>query len=162
MEKGSLNGVRIITPLLDLNQTMLSKYPDISSKIHLLSLELPKPGSSGYLLLEKGYEESRLYAVDDAPLGLKEASLYDSVKIAALSVIQSESTQGEDLQATIQQVAANYLGASGRMTLDSNSDRVKSDFDVYGYYDVNGFTKWINMGHFDSETGETRITLSLK
>ncbi len=150
------------TPLLNLNQTTLSKYTDISSKIHLLGLELPKPGNSEYLLLEKGYEESPLYTVNDASLGLKEASLYDSVKIAALSVIQSGSSKGKGLQAEIQLVAANYLGASGRMTLDSNGDRVKSDFEIYGFYDVNGVTQWINVGHFDSERGETRIILSLK
>jgi hypothetical protein len=141
---------------------MLSKYPDTSLKIHLLSLELPKPGSSEYLLLEKGYEESPLYAVNETALGLKEASLYDSVKIATLSVIQSRSPKGKGLQAEIQQVAFSYLGASGRMMLDSNGDRVKSNFDIYGYYDLNGVTQLINVGHFDSETDETRITLSLK
>ena len=150
------------TPLLDLNQTMLSKYLDTSSKIHLLSLQLPKPGNGEHLLLEKGYEESPLYTVNDAPLGLKEASLYDSVKIAALSVIQSGSSEGRGLQAEIQQVAASYVGASGRMALDSNGDRVESDFDVYGYYDVNGVTQLIDVGRFDSETGVTRLILSLK
>jgi hypothetical protein len=111
------------------------------AKIHLLSLELPKPGNGEYLLLEKGYEESLLYAIDGTPLGLKEASLYDSVKVAAFSVIQSGSTQGEGLQSVILQVAVNYADASGSMTLDANGDRVNYDFNVFGYYEVCGVTQ---------------------
>jgi hypothetical protein len=145
------------TPLLILNQTTLSRYSDLASKIHLLRLELPKPGNGEYLLLEKGYVESLLYAIDGTPLGLKEASLYDSVKVAAFSVIQSGSTQGEGLQSVILQVAVNYADASGSMTLDANGDRVKYDFNVFGYYDVYGVTQWINVGHYDSVTGKTKL-----
>ena len=138
-------------------QATLSKYGEVLAKIHLLSFELPKPTGSRYLTLEMGYEESTLYAADGAPLGLKEAALYDSVKVAALSVIQSGSTEGDCLQTAIREAAPNYIGASGRMTLDANGDRMKSDFDICGYYEVDGLTQWVSVGHFDAETGETYV-----
>jgi hypothetical protein len=43
------------------------------------------------------------------------------------------------------------------MKLDANGDRVSSDFDIYGYYDVGGSTQWIIAGHYDSKTGETEL-----
>jgi len=102
------------------------------------------------------------YFVDNVPLGLKEASLYDSVKIAALSVMQSGSIRGVDLQTAIREVAANYIGASGRMVLDGNGDRVGSDFEIYGFDGVDVAVGWIYLGRFDSETGDSRIFFSQK
>jgi hypothetical protein len=155
---GLLSVTWYTTPGLYRNHTLLSQYPDITSKIHLLSLELPQPEGDKFLHLEKEYEKSLHYSTDNVSFGLKEASLYDSVKIVALSVIQSGSIRGTDLQTAIRENAANYSGASGRITLDDNGDRVKTDFEIFGYYHVNGVTKWINMGRFDSETGKSLVT----
>ena len=39
------------------------------------------------------------------------------------------------------------------MTLDVNGDRIKSNFDFYGYYEVSGVLGWVGVGHYDSEAG---------
>lgn len=145
------------TPICRVNQTLMASYSDLFTKIHFLTLSLSEPGGDRYLFLEEGYEASSLYALDGTPLGSKEAALYDAVKVAALAVIESGSTQGKDLQSEISKVATNYVGATGEMKLDANGDRVSSDFDIYGYYDVGGSTQWIIAGHYDSKTGETEL-----
>jgi len=145
------------TPLYYANQTLMLSHSDVFAKIHFLSLSLSKPGGDEYLFLEEGYEGSSLYTFDGVPLGSKEAALYDAVKVASLAVIESGSTQGEDLQSEISIVATNYVGATGNMALDANGDRMGSDFDIYGYYDVGGSIQWVIAGHYDSKTGETEL-----
>jgi len=147
------------TPLLVINQTQILAHSDVTTRIHLLTPVLAPDLEKNveYNRLEEGYEVTQAYLADPTPLGVTEASLYDAVKVAALSLIHSEATEGKTLQSTIMQEASNYVGATGRMTLDENGDRIKSNFDIYGYYEVSGLPGWVRVGHYNSETEITEL-----
>jgi len=86
------------------------------------------------------------------PLGFIEANLYDGCWIMALSVIEANSTEGVDVYKALPDVAASYSGVTGRCILDEYGDRIEMDYDVWGYFEVEGETQCLRCGLFNSTT----------
>ena len=97
--------------------------------------------------------------IDDAyqaefgePLGFIEANVYDGCWIMALSVIDANSTEGVAVCKALPDVAASYSGVTGRCILDEYGDRIEMDYDVWGYFEVEGETQCLICGLFKSAT----------
>jgi ABC-type branched-subunit amino acid transport system substrate-binding protein len=97
--------------------------------------------------------------VDDAyqaefgePLEFIEANLYDGCWIMALSVIEANSTEGVAVYEALPDVAASYSSVTGRCLLDEYGDRIEMDYDVWGYFEVEGETQCLICGLFNSTT----------
>jgi ABC-type branched-subunit amino acid transport system substrate-binding protein len=79
------------------------------------------------------YDElNQLYrAVKNETLSYDEANIYDIAWIYALTVIEAEGTEADDIKEALPMVTSQYRGITGNCTLDSNGDRNTA---VYGIY----------------------------
>ena len=80
----------------------------------------------------------------------------------ALSVIEANSTEGVAVYEALPDVAARYSGVAGRCVLDEYGDRIEMDYDVWGYFEVEGETQCLMCGLFngtiDSITWDEALT----
>ena len=90
--------------------------------------------------------------LETVPLGFIEANVYDGCWIMALSVIDANSTEGVAVCKALPDVAASYSGVTGRCILDEYGDRIEMDYDVWGYFEVEGETQCLICGLFKSAT----------
>jgi hypothetical protein len=143
------------TSHLTMSRGYLTAYGNVTSRIHLLSPqpELSLGENPVYLRLEAGYEETADYGLDEVKLGVAEASLYDALWVAARSVIRAGSTDAKAIQGVFIDEAGKYSGATGRIVLDKNGDRIKVDQLICGFYLVEGAPQWIPVGRFYAEKG---------
>jgi hypothetical protein len=107
-----------------------------------------------YKLLQAAYAKENPAA--QQPLGIKDASFYDSVWVACLSVLEANSTDGRILRDVIPRVASGYSGASGRIVFDVNGDR-SVDYYFYEATDVGGTVSWVKVGSYDAVTLQSII-----
>jgi hypothetical protein len=89
-----------------------------------------------------------------------EASFYDSVWVACLSVLRANTTDANILKEMIPTVALEYTGASGNVVLDVNGDRTV-DYDVYQASDVGGTVDWVKIGRYGTVTGQMILDVNL-
>ena len=82
---------------------------------------------------------------------IKDASFYDSVWVACLSVLEANLTDGRILREVIPRVASRYSGASGKIIFDVNGDR-SVDYIYFEATNVGGTISWVNMGSYDALT----------
>ena len=87
----------------------------------------------------------------EEPLGIKDASFYDSVWVACLSVLEANATDGKILRDVIPRAASRHSGASGRIIFDVNGDR-SVDYIFFEATNVGGTISWVNMGSYDALT----------
>lgn len=89
-----------------------------------------------------------------ASLNTVTANIYDGLWILSLSVIEANSTEPLKLMKVIPSVASNYVGATGRCTLNTNGDRLGADFDFYEYTLVEGVVKSVQLGSYSWEANQ--------
>ena len=51
-------------------------------------------------------------------------------------------------------VAANYSGVTGGCLLDDYGDRIEMDYDIWGYFEVEGEPQCLKSGFYNATTGE--------
>lgn len=88
------------------------------------------------------------------PLGFIEANVYDGCWIMALSVIEANSTEGVAVYEVLPDVAARYSGVTGRCNLDEYGDRIEMDYDIWGYFHVDGACESLRCGTYRCESDE--------
>jgi ABC-type branched-subunit amino acid transport system substrate-binding protein len=86
------------------------------------------------------------------PLEFIEANVYDGCWIMALSVIEANSTEGLAVYEALPDVAASYSGVTGRCLLNEYGDRIEMDYDIWGYFEVEGETQCLICGLYNSTT----------
>ena len=87
---------------------------------------------------------------------IKDASFYDSVWVACLSVLEANSTDGKILRDVIPRVASGYSGASGKIIFDVNGDR-SVDYIYFEAANVGGTFSWVKVGSYDAVTLQATI-----
>jgi hypothetical protein len=92
----------------------------------------------------------------DRPFGVMEASFRDSLWVACLSVLRTNSTDGNVLKDVVPTVASEIQGASGRIYLDLNGDRLV-DWDIFDAISASSGATWIKVGEYDAQTGKTNV-----
>ena len=71
-------------------------------------------------------------------LGQANCNIYDGLWILSLSAIQANSTAPLAIKEVLPGVASNYVGATGRCTLDETGARKGADYAFYAYFEVEG------------------------
>jgi branched-chain amino acid transport system substrate-binding protein len=77
---------------------------------------------------------------------------YDSVWLAADSILRCGTTSGSCLSTSIGVVANESVGVTGPMTLGSDHDRVASSYDIYAVATVSGTVSWLLAGTWSYAT----------
>lgn len=86
-------------------------------------------------------------------LSYYDAYVYDCCWVMALSVLEAGTDDGDVMRTVLPRVASNYSGMSGPCTLDAYGDRAAVDYDIWGYFDVDGETKCLKCGFYNATTG---------
>jgi ABC-type branched-subunit amino acid transport system substrate-binding protein len=89
-------------------------------------------------------------------LGLIDASFRDSIWIACLSIMEANTTDAEVLKGIIPGVADGYTGASGRVLLDANGDRMVN-YDIFEATFTGEAPAWVKSGRYDATTGQVTL-----
>jgi hypothetical protein len=115
------------------------------------------------LINNEKYELLQAAYIKDNPtvnesLSIIDASFYDSVWVACLSVLKGNSTDGRILREVIPTVALGYSGASGRIVFDVNGDR-SVDYYVYEATNVGDKVSWVKVGSYDAVTLQTTLDI---
>jgi branched-chain amino acid transport system substrate-binding protein len=80
------------------------------------------------------------------------ANIYDCCWILALSAIEAGTDDGDVVRNVLPEVAADYSGLSGPCILDENGDRDAVDYDLWGYFEVDGTCKNLRCGTYHHES----------
>jgi len=105
--------------------------------------------------LEDRYAAESLYQLD-----YYAALLYDACWLYALSVLEAGSDKALDVKAVIEDVTSTYEGLSGVCSLDENGDRLRPNYDIWGYDIEDGDGIHVRYGFYDSLTGKVTWDLS--
>jgi hypothetical protein len=65
-------------------------------------------------------------------------NIYDGLWVLSLSAIQTNSTTPSAIKKILPTIASNYVGATGRCTLDDTGARKGADYVFYAYFEVEG------------------------
>ncbi|MFH1179578.1 MAG: hypothetical protein V1710_04380 [Candidatus Bathyarchaeota archaeon] len=82
-------------------------------------------------------------------IGFYDANVYDACWIYALSVINANTSDAEVLKPLISVIAGEYVGLTGRCTLDQYGDRTTATYDIYNYKMVDGESQFIKTDELD-------------
>jgi hypothetical protein len=114
-------------------------------KLRLISLEMaPKPNPT-YERLNRIWVNSTNSSI---PLDYYNANIYDGLWVLSLSAIKANSTKPLDIMKVLPSVASDYVGATGRCTLDDTGARAGVDYDIYAYFEVEGRTRSLLCGSY--------------
>jgi len=122
--------------------------PEAAAEVGLFGYRVHMPDNPVHRRIDEAFK-----AEFGEPLGFIEANLYDGCWIMALSVIEANSTEGVDVCEALPDVAASYSGVTGRCLLDEYGDRIEMDYDIWGYFEVEGETRCLRCGLFNATTG---------
>jgi ABC-type branched-subunit amino acid transport system substrate-binding protein len=86
-------------------------------------------------------------------LSYNDAYVYDCCWVMALSVLKAGTDDGDVVRTVLPSVASNYSGMSGPCKLDAYGDRAAVDYDIWGYFEVDGETKCLKCGFYNATTG---------
>ena len=123
---------------------------DEASKVTLMSLKVNIPENPVYRRVNEAYE-----AMFGEELGFYDANIYDACWLMALSAMEANTTDGVAVSQVLPAVALGYRGATGNFTLDEYGDRTNLDFDVLGFFDLDGEIRRLRCGLYISS--EDRI-----
>jgi ABC-type branched-subunit amino acid transport system substrate-binding protein len=84
-------------------------------------------------------------------LGQANCNIYDGLWVLSLSAIQANSTAPLAIKEVLPGVASNYVGATGRCTLDETGARKGADYVFYAYFEVEGRVLSLPCGSYDWE-----------
>jgi branched-chain amino acid transport system substrate-binding protein len=100
------------------------------------------------------YESVNQAFVDEfnRSLGYYDANIYDCCWVMALSVLEAGTADGEEVVKVLPEVAAGFTGATGPCILDENGDREGVDYDLWGYFEVDGTCESLRCGTYHHES----------
>jgi len=130
-------------------EEVLEDVGEEASRVKLISPQATYSGGPIYDRVNAEYE-----ALFGDSMDLYDANLYDECWIIALSVLQSNSTNGLQVQEVLPEVSSNYTGASGRCLLDENGDRLSVDYALWGYFEVDGTCRCLRCGTYSYESDD--------
>jgi hypothetical protein len=78
-------------------------------------------------------------------------NIYDGLWILCLSAIQANSTTPSAIKKVLPTIASNYVGATGRCTLDDTGARKGADYLFYAYFEVEGKILCLPCGSYSWE-----------
>lgn len=122
----TMTSVPWFTTGANLNSTYLHDAAPQVSKMDITGYSPIIPQSATYDELNQLYR-----AVKNETLGYDDANIYDIAWIYALTVIEAEGTEADDIKEALPVVTSQYRGITGNCTLDNNGDRNTA---VYGIY----------------------------
>jgi hypothetical protein len=117
---------------------VIENASEAAVRVGLYGYRIHIPDNPTYNRVNEAYHEEF-----GEPLGFIEANLYDGCWIMALSVIEANSTEGVAVYEALPDV---------RCLLDEYGDRVEMDYDIWGYFEVEGKTQCLMCGLFNSTT----------
>ena len=79
------------------------------------------------------------------------SNIYDCCWILALSANEAGTDDGDVVRNVLPEIAADYSGLSGHCVLDVNGDRDAVDYDLWGYFEVDGTCKYLRCGTYHHE-----------
>jgi len=123
--------------------------PEVS-KLRLISLEMTLKPNPTYERLNRVWVNS---TSSPSPLGYLDANIYDGLWVLSLSAIRANSTKPLEIMKVLPSVASDYIGATGRCTLDDTGARAGADYDIYAYFEVEGRTRSLLCGGYRWEEG---------
>jgi len=132
--------------------SVLAKAPAIGVKVRLIAPSLIKIDSESLTRITSLWLASEEYKKTGAPstLSFYDANIYDSIMVAALTLLRSNSTDATTLEAVLPAVTESYIGATGSILLDDNGDRTALNYDLWTYLNVNGENKASICGQYDA------------
>jgi hypothetical protein len=86
------------------------------------------------------------------PMGYYSANIYDGLWVLSLSAIRANSTEPLDIWRVLPSVASEYIGATGRCTLNEFGARMGADYRVYAYFEVDGKVTSLPCGSYSWES----------
>ena len=87
-------------------------------------------------------------------LSYYDAYVYDCCWVMALSVLEAGTDDSDVVRTVLPWVASNYSGISGPCTLDANGDRAAVDYDIWGYFEVDGEPRNLRCGFYNATNGK--------
>jgi branched-chain amino acid transport system substrate-binding protein len=116
-----------------------------SIKVKLISTLYSPSGSSKYTGFVSRFQQTSGLSIQSYT-----ASAYDSVWVAALSIIAAGKNDGAAVAKLLPNVANNYYGPSGWPNLNAAGDRSAANYDVWGVVKLaNGTAVWQQLGTWD-------------
>jgi branched-chain amino acid transport system substrate-binding protein len=135
--------------------TILNDAPDQAVHVKLYSTRAAPTYSSKYYEMAERYESVTGIGYDFYP------SCYaDAAWLLAMSVMETRSTsgkpqlQGTDVAEVFPDVASRYFGYSGWCMLNEAGDRMRTDYNIWGYDFVEGVPDFVYYGYYNTLTGE--------
>jgi len=130
---------------------------DVAEKVKTLSVTCAPTKSDKYAAFIPRYlAESNGVFPDVYAL-----ATYDTVWIAALSILYAGVYNGAAIQKVVITVANNYYGVTGWPDMNANGDRSIQDFDIWGVYAVNSTATWVDVGTWSSTSDAITFTQTI-
>ena len=138
-----LNITWFSTEATTLDQGILTNAGHVASRVSLL-------GPVNTHIYNEDYQEvNKLYIKEfGEPLDFSIANVYDGCWLLALSVIEAESTKGDDVSRVFGDVAYKHYGITGPLDVNEEGDRSWIRYYIYGYYDVKGVIVCLRAGSY--------------
>lgn len=89
----------------------------------------------------------------DWSLGYYDANVYDCCWIMALSVLEAGTADGTEVAKVLPEVASSYRGVTGLCSLNEKGERAHVDYDLRGFFEVNGTYQYLKCGFYNGSTG---------
>jgi hypothetical protein len=89
----------------------------------------------------------------DWSLGYYDANVYDCCWVIALSVLEAGTADGTEVAKVLPEVASDYRGVTGPCSLNEGGERAHVDYDICGFFDVNGTCEYLKCGFYSGSTG---------
>jgi len=164
LEEASGRDGLLAVPWIILNEStnpynIEAELPDVSkinaTNTRLISVKMePQTDNAVFAELHTGYAAT--HPPEGDSLGLIDASFHDSIWVACLSILEANTTDAEVLKGVIPGVANGYTGASGRVLLDANGDRMV-DYEIYEATFTGSAPTWVKSGRYDAATGQVTL-----
>jgi hypothetical protein len=122
---------------------------DVTTKLKLIRLEIVVKPNASYNRLDQSWINST-YSPNH--LDYYDANIYDGLWVLSLSAIRANSTKPLDIMKVLPTVASEYVGATGRCTLDDTGARLGADYDIYAYFETNGIRERLVCGSYSWES----------
>lgn len=128
---------------------ILSFAGEIAAQLKLLHLSLTFEKTAIYDRINEACREEF-----NLPLGFYSANIYDACWLMALSVIEADTVNSTAIIKTLPEVASAYEGATGSCAIDESYYRARAEYDVYGFFKVDGETQRLKCGFYNATTDE--------
>ena len=122
---------------------------NVDVRLRLINVEMVLEPNPTYERLNRQWVNAIRVA---GSLGYYDANIYDGLWVLSLSAIRANSTEPLDIEEVLPAVASEYVGATGRCSLDELGAREGADYNVYAYVEAGGNIKSLICGSYGWES----------